>query len=195
MNCINHLLFWQAAIRDIGAAIVANNEHFDVRTVLVPALEQLYEHGRSAIVASEVELLWLHAVDTLLENTERPPAPPEDWRQEVAIACRCADCRELQAFARDRVQQSRLFAVRKDRRKHLHRQIECHGLDMEHVTERKGRPFSLVCTKTRRSYERRCQVYKEDIAALVTLKALLARPSGELGVRCMRIDTLLERGT
>ncbi len=186
---------WQAATRDIGAAIVASKDHFDVRTVLVPALEQLYEHGRPAIVASEVELLWLHAADTLLTNTERPPAPPEDWRQEVAIACRCADCRELQAFARDRVQQSRLFAVRKDRRRHLHRQIERHRLDMEHVTERKGRPFSLICTKTRRSYELRCQVYKEDVATLVTLKALLATPSGELGVRCLRIDTLLKRGT
>lgn len=52
---------------------------------------------------------------------------------------RCADCRTLESFAADSTRQSHRFSVRKDRRRHLHRQIQKYRLDMTHVTERKDR--------------------------------------------------------
>jgi hypothetical protein len=43
------------------------------------------------------------------------------------------------------------------------------ALDMTHVTERCGSPQSLVCTKDRRSYERRVKEYHSEIAAMRAL--------------------------
>jgi hypothetical protein len=79
------------------------------------------------------------------------------------------------------------FRVNKDRRQHLHRQIEGHGLDMTHVTERKGSPQTLVCTKTRHSYLRRCAEYRQDIAALTALAELIEDSTGECASHCARI--------
>ena len=69
----------------------------------------------------------------------------------------------------DPAEQTHRFRVRKERRQHLHQQIEKHSLDMTHVTERKGSPQTLVCTKDRRGYQRRCAQYRQDIAALAAL--------------------------
>ena len=42
--------------------------------------------------------------------------------------------------------------------------VDGHRLDIRHETERRGRPYTLICTKTRRAYERRCSRYTDDIA-------------------------------
>jgi hypothetical protein len=49
---------------------------------------------------------------------------------------------------------------------------------MTHATERKGSPQTLVCTKTRATYQRRCEQYRKDIKALAKLAQLAARCSG-----------------
>jgi hypothetical protein len=85
------------------------------------------------------------------------------------------------------------FRVNKERRQHLHRQIDGYGLDMTHVTERKGSPQSLVCTKTRRNYSRRCAEYQLDIAALTALAELIQDPTGECASHCARIAAARER--
>ena len=82
---------------------------------------------------------------------------PTDWAQDIEIRHNCEDCQELQRFLRDPEERVHRFRVRKERRQHLHRQIDSHGCDMIHVTERKGSPQTLVCTKTRASYERQQQ--------------------------------------
>ena len=142
---------------------------FDPVTILVPALGSLSAWDAAAT------RLWEHSAEFLLRRSGRPPEAPKDWRQDVKLSCACADCRELQKFVLDPVEQSHRFRVRKDRRQHLHQQIENHGLDMTHVTDRKGSPQTLVCTKDRRSYQRRCEQYRQDIAALARLAELAAK--------------------
>jgi hypothetical protein len=53
--------------------------------------------------------------------------------------------------------------LRKELRRHLHGIIDGNGLDLLHETERKGRPYTLVCTKTRAGHQRRLAQYAEDI--------------------------------
>jgi hypothetical protein len=53
--------------------------------------------------------------------------------------------------------------------------IQRHRLEMTHVTERKGSPQTLVCTKDRRSYHRRCKQYMKDIESLATLTELASK--------------------
>jgi hypothetical protein len=81
----------------------------------------------------------------------------------------------LRVFAENPVEQVHRFRVRKDRRQHLHRIIERHGLDMAHETERQGSPQTLICTKNRRSYQQRCEQYRKDILALQTLAQEVAK--------------------
>jgi 2-oxoglutarate-Fe(II)-dependent oxygenase superfamily protein len=139
---------------------------FDPVTILVPALRSLHAWDAAVI------RLWERSAEFLFKRSGRPPEAPKDWRQDVKLSCGCMDCRELLAFARNPAEQTQRFRVRQDRRRHLHQMIDKHGLDMTHVTERKGSPQTLVCTKDRRSYERRCEQYRNDIAALAAVAAL-----------------------
>ena len=137
---------------------------FDPVTVLVPALAVVREWDAAT------QRLWDHSAQFLLERSGCPPESPKDWRQDVKLECTCADCQELQAFTLDRVEQTHRFRVRKDRRQHLHQQIERHELGITHVTDRSGSPQTLVCTKDRRGYKRRCEQYRKDLAALASLE-------------------------
>ena len=58
------------------------------------------------------------------------------------------------------------------RRMHIHRIIDDNGLDMTHETERKGRPYTLVCTKTRTAYEEKCKRHAADVKAMEQLEKL-----------------------
>jgi hypothetical protein len=140
--------------------------------VVVPALGALRSKGRpdgNRGVYAAANHLWLQSAEFLLRRSEFPPEPPKDWRLDATLACRCADCRELQTFVRNPAEQVHRFRVRKERRQHLHREIEQHRLEMTHVTERKGSPQTLVCTKDRRGYRQRCAQYRDDVAALTSL--------------------------
>lgn len=175
-------------------AVIENVTAFEPQAVIVPALGRLAESGRAIDGDSEAERLWRHAAHALLERSEHPPAPPRDWRQDVALGCDCADCRELAAFAADPVERVRRLPLREDRRRHLHEQIRRRGLDMTHETERKGRPFTLVCTKTRWSFERRVEAHARDVAALEMLAGLVDEPPLAFKPYCDRIAAVSARG-
>jgi len=176
-------------LRDLAVQRFADRwEIFDPVSALIPALRLLQEPDAAS------RRLWDNCAQFVLQRSEDPPEAPQDWRQEANLACSCADCRELRAFAHDPVEQVHRFRLRKDRRQHLHRIIESHGLDMTHETERKGSPQTLVCTKTRQSYRRRCEQYRKDISALETL----AQQAGRYGAdseTLNRIKAACERKT
>ena len=68
------------------------------------------------------------------------------------------------------------FALREDLRAHLQQFIDRQQLDIQHVTERRGRPFTLVCTKTRASHKRRLTEYAKDVSCMQGL--IEAAPAG-----------------
>ena len=112
-----------------------------------------------------------HCLEALQALTKTPVPVPTDWAQDVTLGCTCADCAELQHFLRDPQERVHRFRVRKDRRQHLHQQINAHGCDVDHVTDRKGSPQTLVCTKNRASYEKRQQQFETDTQLLAELHA------------------------
>ena len=57
--------------------------------------------------------------------------------------------------------------------------IDGHRLDMTHVTERVGSPQTLVCTKDRRTFDRRMNQYQDEIAAMRTLVKLAPKAGGD----------------
>ena len=121
--------------------------------------------------------LWRHAVASLLVRSATPPEPPADWTIAVNVDCPCELCTKLREFCADPVARIERFPVRADLRQHLHHTIDAHRLDMFHETERRGRPYTLVCTKNRASHERRIAEYAEDVARMQSLAK--AKPGGQ----------------
>ena len=155
-------------------ALIAQPQVFDPGRVLVPALQALcaaQQYGGIDRNAQRLRL-WRHCCAFLLARSEFAPPAPGDWSQPAALACRCEDCRALQAFALNPQLREQRFRVRQDRREHLQRQIAQHGLDMSHVTDRTGSPQTLVCRKTRENYRCQCRQHAEDVAAMRALQAL-----------------------
>ena len=126
--------------------------------------------------------LWRRAAAFLLARSATVPEEPRDWRIASEIDCDCRHCANLRAFCRNPAARTERFPLRKDLRKHLHRIIDAHRLDMSHVTERRGRPFTLVCTKNRASYRRRLTEYGKDVSWMRSL--IRSAPSGEWAEVC-----------
>ena len=147
-----------------------------VETTLLPALESAFA-AATRPPAELVNPLWLHTAEFYLGRSENPPPAPVDWAQQVSVGSqRSPELRELELFARDPVRQVHRFRINQQERQTIHQTIDQLGLDMTHVTERKGRPYTLVCTKTRATYERACQQHRSDLA---DMRRLLALPAAE----------------
>jgi len=148
---------------------LADPERYDLRDVLVPAALALHAKDATLDADPAARRLRQHVVAELRAATASRPTEPTDWHQDVDLRHACADCLELAAFARDREAHVHRFKAGKERRRHLHQQISALKLDMTHVTEREGRPFTLVCTKTRDTYKRAVAQHEADLRSLQVL--------------------------
>jgi hypothetical protein len=144
----------------------------EVTSTLLPALEVCFS-GPEKLPPDLANPLWLHAARFYLNRSETPPPAPVDWTQQATVGTHpMREIHELERFARDPARQVCHFRAKKETRQEIHKMIERLGLDMTHVTERKGSPYTLVCTKTRATYERACKQYRSDLADMRRLLAL-----------------------
>jgi hypothetical protein len=153
--------------------VLADKSHYNLHDVLIPDVKAIHAWLHEFPVARPAaDRLMKHCLAELREATARPVEPQKDWAREANLACDCKDCQALSLFLRDPAQQVARFPMGKDRRRHLHSQIERHGCDCTHDTERKGSPQTLVCKKTQTSYERRLNQYHTDQKLLAELEAI-----------------------
>jgi hypothetical protein len=190
-------ILWQLKAAQLceaaATSLVACPEIYVPDRVLVPAHSSLHRQKKDASADATFLRLWRHTVEFLLARNEFLPPDPTDWAEPVKLGCQCADCRELQTFAEDPAQQIHRFRIRMDRRQHLHQMIESHQLDMTHQTERKGSPQTLVCTKTRRRYQKRREQYADDIERFKTLVTIAANLPSEIQSSLDRLHQAIGR--
>jgi hypothetical protein len=118
---------------------------------------------------------WIASCREQLETlTAQMPQPPSDWRRASALSCKCAECRELSRFLDDPQEQTHRFPVAESHRQHLQGIIQQDRCDVSCKTERKGRPYTLICTKTEASYHERLKTFHRDQKDLATLRAIQA---------------------
>ena len=98
-----------------------------------------------------------------------PLAPPSDLRRDSTLPCRYLRCTELARFLDDPGRATWVLKVAEADRSHVEGTIRTAGSDVDTATDRRGRPYSLVCTKTQASYERRARQRKRDLADLALL--------------------------
>ena len=193
MNLFSALLPFKQQLSSAAAEKVGSRpEVFVPTTLVIPSLEHLC--AERADDDRAVQHLWTSAAQFLLLRSEVPPQPPPDWRLQGKFTCTCADCSELQAFARNPAEKMHRFRVNKERRRHLHQVIDRHRLDMIHVTERVGSPQTLICTKDRRAFNSRMKEYQSEIAAMRTLVKLAPKTAAAGGL-CQRMEAALEAGS
>ena len=138
---------------------------------LPQALAELQTLAEPLLKTTTFTTLWCHAARHLLARSATPPKEPQDWVLTVKIGCDCWHCRTLQVFCNDPMATTTRFAVRQELRSHLRHTIKYHQLDIHYETERRGRPYTLICTKTRDSYKRRLAQYTKDIEHMQMLIA------------------------
>jgi hypothetical protein len=195
-----HLAALFSALRTVGSvrlvseALVLVAEHPEVYppdVMIVPALKVLQKHlRRGATADASYGGLWRIAAGFLIDRSAAPPPEPTDWIIPVKDGCHCADCKELLRFAADPQARTCRLPLRKDRRLHLHRRIDGDDMDMTHQTDRHGSPYTLVCTKTRRSHERRLVQYKEDIQSM---RFLTRHPPSGSDAQAAQLVTAINR--
>jgi len=153
--------------------ILAWPQTYEPDAVLVPAVLGLTGPAAHQAAAA-VQRLRTAALEHLRARIAEPLEPPGDWARASAIACSCAHCRELSRFLADPDRQNWTLKAPEIGRRHVEESIQRSGCDLDLVTDRRGRPYSLVCTKNQASYDRRAQQRQRDLAHLAQIEA----PSG-----------------
>ena len=180
---------------DAAAAVVRRHpDSVPPQRALPTALVALKKADRGFTAVSSFGTLWQHASDSLLARSSTPPEVPRDWFIEAKLPCPCEHCQKLRDFCADRAAETVRFPVREDLRDHISTEIRRAGLDISCKTERRGRPYTLICTKTRDSYYRRLREYDSDVKQIKRLVA--AAPSGaaaeDTATTLKRLRTALE---
>ncbi len=95
------------------------------------------------------------AKDLLAAELARPLCPYPDWTRPCPALKpnESAPIVELAAFMADPRAESHHFARSEFERSQIENFIRQHFLDLSHVTIRKGRPYTLACTKNDLSYQ------------------------------------------
>jgi hypothetical protein len=164
-----------ALLDRLVAYVLERPQAFDLTTVQVPVLLDLAPWLTRNVKRPSAPLSrWLAAVlEALQARAADPPREPADWRRDSATNCKCADCRELSRFLQDPDQETLRLPLVQHRRQHLHQIIDGRRLDTTHVTERRGRPYTLVCTKTKASYQRALKAHHVDLDHLARVCGLI----------------------
>jgi hypothetical protein len=143
--------------------------HVAALTKLQPWLEKQIQKPCPALSS------WIASCCEQLESlTEEFPQPPADFRRTAGLSCQCLDCGELRRFLEDPQEREHRFRVKEERRQHLQGIIQQQSCDLDLKTEKRGTPYTLVCTKNAASYQARLAKFHQDQAHLATLRALQA---------------------
>ena len=143
--------------------ILAWPQTYDLDRVLVPALRAL-KHIDAAI-----EPLRVACLAHLRARTAEPLAPPADWRRASQVSCKCEHCTALSKYLADPREQTWVLRAVEHDRGHVEGTIRTSNVDLDTKTDRKGRPYSLICTKNQASYERRAAQRKQDLQDIAQL--------------------------
>ncbi len=130
--------------------------------LLLPAALTLHETQSGAEPATITTLR-----QAVLAHLERrigePLEAPANWTRPAEVTCTCTHCFELNRFlASPDTPEWGLKAVEQKRRLVTER-IARHRCDLDLTTEKRGRPYTLVCTKNQASYERRVRQRRQDL--------------------------------
>lgn len=147
--------------------VLAHPSDYPLDGILVPATLRLNGTMRQF---PSIRTLRTAVLDHLRRRIAEPLEPPADLRRPSKIRCSCSRCQELSRFLADPHQPVWLLKAAEHERSHVEDSIRNSHCDLDCTTERKGRPYTLRCTKNQASYERRVKQRREDQQHLAALE-------------------------
>ena len=153
-RAVDHLLAWPKT--------------YGLDAVLVPAARTLLDAVAPSCAAA-MEKLRTACLVHLRARVSEPLAPPLDWARRADVPCRCPRCGELAHFLADPERRTWVFKAAEADRRHMEDTIKGACCDVDVTTDRRGRPYSLICTKNQASYERRAKQRTGDLENLARL--------------------------
>ena len=125
---------------EIAAALRGYGDH--VLECLTPALR--LAHAQQAAGLDDIARDSAQRLETIIA---RPPREEDDWSINWT-GCGCGLCDTLGTFLSSRSRQVFAWPLAANGRRHLHSLIDSAGLPVRHQTQRQGRPYTLLLTKT-----------------------------------------------
>jgi predicted 2-oxoglutarate/Fe(II)-dependent dioxygenase YbiX len=154
-TAVGHLLAWP--------------ETYGLDEVILPAVRQLTQETGTRSLAP-VQALRRACVAHLQARLALPLEAPGDWRRVPTQGCACRRCAELNQFLLDPGRRIWAFKASEPDRRHVHEAIRRARCDVDCATDKRGRPYSLVCTKNQASYDRRAMQRGQDLKDLALLQ-------------------------
>ncbi len=151
--------------------LLTETDIVDMDGVLLPAALELRkrdEYRKLVTVNRLSETVSGH----LRRRIAEPLAPPADWSRPAKLTCNCSYCDEFSRFLAGVFQSEWRYKAGESRRRHLEETIRKSRSDIDYHTEKKGRPYTLVCRKNQNSYHLRVEQRKHDIQALAVLEQI-----------------------
>jgi predicted 2-oxoglutarate/Fe(II)-dependent dioxygenase YbiX len=134
--------------------------------ILVPAVRRLIGITHSSAAVQRLRAVCLAH---LRARIAQPLEPPKDWRRVNVLACSCRNCLELGHFLADPERRIWIYKAAEAERSHVEGTVTRARCDLDLTTDRRGRPYTLVCTKNQASYDRRAKQRAQDLENLARL--------------------------
>jgi hypothetical protein len=158
-----------AALRAVEKLLAATKT-FSFDRILVPALRLLAKQNELVSPGPAIEKLRAACLAHLRARAAEPLTPPADWRRASVLGCKCRGCTDFSRFLDNPAQKLFVLRAAESARSHLEQTIRAAHCDIDTKTERKGRPYSLICEKNQASYDRRVAQRKEDVENISILQ-------------------------
>ncbi len=169
LACRRFDLDWQAA--EVAQRIVECPDLVDPYRTLPEAIAGISARSDSASATASMTRLWGASATNLLERSARLPPGREDKSIEAPARREDQEHRQLAAFCRDPSATVIRFQAAEATRSRIEGTIRSEKLDVRCTTERRGRPYTLVCTKdSAKGYAKRIDRYRADIRAMARLE-------------------------
>ncbi len=129
----------------------------------------------AALASPPAASLWAVCAGHYLARSEHPPVAPTDWSLPYTIPAGFENDPEIiaiAAFLRSPVRTKFRYKAAEAKRQRIEHHFNRTRLDLLCTVERKGTPYTLVCTKTRATHERAVKLHGRDLAAMRRLLAM-----------------------
>ena len=147
---------------------LTNPATYSVDRLLLPAVQSLCASKQTRGLPTVHDMRGA-VISHLQQRVAEPLEPPADWRRPSKIGCTCTYCGDLSRFLSDPSQPVWLLKAAQATRTHVEHFIRASHCDLDCVTERRGSPHTLRCTKNQASYQRRVEQRRRDLEHLLEL--------------------------
>jgi hypothetical protein len=151
---------------EIVAALRAYGEN--MLGCLMPALRSAAAWPAAARRAAGLDMVARDCTQRLGAIIARPLRDEDDWSIRWS-GCGCDLCGTLGTFLGSRSRRTFEWPLATDGRRHVHTRIDSAGLPVRHQTRRKGRPYTLVLTKTEELFAREKDARQQAVSDLAWL--------------------------